>query len=182
MSETYYTANRTDQFIAAAAAGVRDLRSDRLKPYYETEEVPRDEVVERAEESSAYRQENNLPPIARSRFVSQISASDTKGFFILLANQMGLESQYTEDVFEEESEGKLPEIPGLGDTIQKLVRQGFEIDREALDEKYPGAGLSGGESVLHIREEAPTVWGEEDRRIAEKMRRVRTFVRLYEGV
>jgi hypothetical protein len=182
VSETYYAANKTDQFIDMVREGVRDLRSDKLRPYYESEEVSRDEVEERAAASTEFRSDNDLPPISQARFVSQISAAGAKSSFILLANQMGLESRYVEDLYEEESEGKLPEIPGLGDTIQILVRKGFAIDREALDALYPGADLSGGERVFHLREETPTVWGEEDSLVAAKMRRTRTFVRLYEGV
>jgi hypothetical protein len=178
MTDTYYAANKTKQFSDMVKEGVRDLRSKALAPYYEVPSVPDSEISSRYEESADFRSENDLPPVTESSFSSQISKGFGKDTFIQFLGEMGIEIQVTDDLFEDDPGERIPQIPGLTDLIHDLVRMGFEIDTSALMRTFPGLDLSS-EPVLHLREDAPSIWAEEDQTVAARLRKAKTYTRLY---
>ena len=52
------------------------------------------------------------------------------------------------------------------------------IDTAALMEAFPGLDLST-EAVMHLREDPPVTWAEEDSVIASRIRKSKSYSRLY---
>lgn len=175
---TFFAAQKTNEFIQMAKEDVRNLQSDRLSPFYDLDDVSDEGVDERFKASVAFRDENDLPPITESSFSSQISQDFGKDTFVQFLNQKGVESVYEEDLFEDEPGDRVPQIPGLTDLIADLVRQGFVIDTDALMNTFPGLDLSV-EPVKHLREDPPVTWAEEDSVIASRIRKTKSYSRLY---
>jgi hypothetical protein len=176
--ETFYAAQKTNEFIQMVRENVRDLQSDKLSPFHDMNDVPDEEISDRFDASVEFRDENDLPPVTESSFSSQISQDFGKDTFIQFLNQKGVESEFQEDLFEDEPGDRVPQIAGLTDLIADLVRQGFVIDTEALMEAFPGLDLST-ESVKHLREDPPVTWAEEDSVIATRIRKAKSYSRLY---
>lgn len=175
---TYYAAQKTDEFIQMVRENVRNLQSDKLSPFYNLDDVSDEEIGERFEASVVFRDGNDLPPVTESSFSSQISQDFGKDTFVQFLNQKGIESVYEEDLFEDEPGDRVPQIPGLTDLIADLVRQGFVIDTAALMAAFPGLDLSVA-PVKHLREDPPVTWAEEDSVIASRIRKAKSYSRLY---
>jgi hypothetical protein len=167
-----------NEFIDMVREDVRDLQSDSLAPFQEVDDVPEEEAAIRFDESSAFRRDSKLPPVTESSFSSQVSSEFGKDTFVEFLNQKGIESEFVEDLFEDDPGDRIPQIPGLTDLIADLVRQGFAVDTEALMATFPGLDLST-EPVLHLREDPPSVWAEEDSVIAARIRKAKSYSRLY---
>jgi hypothetical protein len=175
---TYYAARKTNEFIEMVRENVRDLQSDNLSPFYDLDDVPEEEVATRFNESVAFRSEHDLPPITESSFSSQISQDFGKDTFIEFLNHHGIESEFVEDLFEDDPGDRVPQIPGLTDLIADLVRKGYVIDTDALMAAFPGLDLST-DPVKHLREDPPVTWAEEDSVIAARIRKAKSYSRLY---
>ena len=179
MTDTYYAAEKTKQFSEMVLENMRNLQSELLAPYYEVEGVSEEEASERFDASVTFRDEADLPAITEPAFSAQLSRSFGQDTFIQFLNEMGIESETTDDLFEDAPGGRLPQIPGLTDLIHDLVtKKGFTVDTEALMEKFPGLDLSS-EPVMHLSEEAPSLWAEEDSVVSRRLRKARTYASLY---
>jgi len=178
MTDTYYAANKTQQFSEMVKEGVRNLRSSKLVPYYEVPAVSGADASARYDASVTFRSKNGLPPVTESSFSSQISRGFGKDTFIQFLNEMGIESQVVIDLFNDDPGERIPQIPGLSDLIHDLVRKGFKIDTSALMRTFPGLDLSS-DPVLHLSEEDPSTWAEEDSVVAARLRKAKTYARLY---
>lgn len=177
---TYYAAAKWKEFLAEVRDGLRDLQSPALAPFYSwAPEVPVREASVRLATSVAYRGANSLPVVSEPDFSFQVSKSSSKAMFSKLVSEMGVESEYVEDMVTETQAGYVPDIHGLQDVISKLIKAGFVVDTEALAARFPNLNLSGG-SVLHINEDGPSSWAEEDSVVLSKMARARKYVKMYQ--
>jgi hypothetical protein len=59
------------------------------------------------------------------------------------------------------------------------VKRGFTVDTDALAIRFPGVNLSGG-TILHLMEDGPSSWAEEDSVVLSKMARARKYVKMYQ--
>jgi len=178
MTDTYYAADKMQQFSEMVKEDVRNLQSSKLAPYYEVPAVSDADASARYAASSAFRSENGLSPVTESSFSSQISRGFGKDTFIQFLNEMGIESQVVDDVFSGDPGERIPQIPGLTDLIHDLVGKGFSINTSALMSTFPGLDLSS-DPVLHLSEEDPSTWAEEDSVVAARLRKAKTYARLY---
>lgn len=175
----FYAAGIQEEFINMVKGDLRDTSSRNLSPFWADSPDPGDdEITERFAASVAFRVANDLLRISEADFVGQIIPDKAHAFFRNFVNEMGIEQEFEEDLFLEAPEGRLPEVPGLTDTIRVLVAKGFEIDKEALEETYPSVDLSE-EEVHHIDEPLPDQFGEEDSIVAGKMVNGRIYAELY---
>jgi len=176
---TLYAAAIQEEFINMVKGDLRYSGSQELAPFWNNAPEPgNNEITERFEASVAFRVANDLLRIGESDFVGQIVPSKSQAFFQDFVDAMGVEREYVEDIFLESPDSRLPEVPGLTDTIRILVTKGYAIDKDALEATYPSIDLSE-EAVLHIDEPLPSQFGEEDSIIAGKMANTRTYTRLY---
>jgi hypothetical protein len=177
---TYYAAAKWKEFLAEVRDGLRDLQSPSLAPFYAwAPEVSSAESAARLKASVDYREDNGLPVVGSPDFAFQVSKSSAKPVFVRIVSEMGVESEYVEDVVPEEQASKIPDIPGLQDVISRLIKAGFTVDTEALAAKFPGLDLSGG-TIFHLNENEPTRWAEEDSVVLSKMARARKYVKMYQ--
>jgi hypothetical protein len=176
---TLYAAAIQEEFINMVKGDLRDSGSESLSPFWADPPEPgNDEVSERFAASVAFRVANDLLRISESNFVGQIIADKAQAFFRDFVDAMGIEREYVEDVFLEAPDSRIPEVPGLTDTIRILIAKGYEIDKDALEATFPSLDLSE-EEVLHIDEPLPALFGEEDSVIAGKMANGQIYTRLY---
>lgn len=174
-----YAARIQEEFINMVKGNLRDSTSQNLSPFWDNAPEPgNDEIEHRFDASVAFRVANNLLRIGEADFIGQILPSKGQAFFQDFVDAMGIEREYEEDIFTESPEERIPEVPGLTDTIRVLIKKGYSIDADALEATYPSADLST-EEVLHIDEPLPDQFGEEDSIIAGKMANGRIYTRLY---
>lgn len=174
-----YAAGIQTEFINMVRGDLRDTNSGNLSPFWADPPDPGvEEVAERFAASVAFRTAHDMLRIPQATFIGQILIDKSKSFFRSFVKAMGIEEAYEEDIFLESPEQRIPEVPGLTDTIRVLMAKGFEIDKEALEETYPSVDLSE-EEVYHIDEPIPQSFGEEDSIIAGKMANGRYYTKLY---
>jgi hypothetical protein len=182
MSDTYFAADKMNTLIAMAKDGVRDLTSDLLKPYWDTvPDLSDEELQEAYDASAAFRDASGITPIGISTFASQAAKATGHQTFIQYLNEMGIESEYTEDVTAEE-QTSLPDLGELTEVVQTLKAKGYEPDPAAMQERFSGmeVPISSG-TVLHLEEPLPSAWADEDDTVASRLARARTYVAQYLG-
>jgi len=175
----FYAAAIQEEFINMVKGDLRNSSSKNLAPFWQDAPDPgNDEITERFAASVDFRVANDLLRIGEADFIGQIIPDKGQAFFQTFVDAMGIEKVYEEDIFLEAPEERLPEVPGLTDTIRILVAKGYEVDKIALEETYPSVDLSD-EEVYHIDEPLLDQFGEEDSIIAGKMVNGRIYTELY---
>lgn len=176
-----YAETQWRNFLAMYSAGRRNLRDpSELSVFYEDIPDVSSEAVNAAYSASlTLRTDKDLPVPDSSTFAAQLSARAAQATFVGIVNDMGVETEYKEDVVPEVVSRFMPNIVGLEDTIQALLRKGFEIDTSGLTDRFPVDVED--ETVLHIEEDAPSVWVEEHHTLRMRRRRAEAYVQSYVG-
>jgi hypothetical protein len=176
-----YAQAKLDDFLLFFGDGLRDTRSDDLSPYYDgAPMVPDDEATQRYKDSVTFRNQNDLPPVGADTFASQLSESNSQTVFRDFVEGMGIEETIVDDLIEESPGITILGLDGLSEVLATLEEKGYAPDYEGVVERFEGLSLpTSDETVLHIDEPFPTVWGEEDSVIAEKLKRSRQYVKDY---
>jgi hypothetical protein len=176
-----YAETQWRNFLAMYSAGRRNLKDpSALSVFYDNiPDMPSDEVSRAFNESVDYRISKDLPVPDSSTFASQISARSAQATFTGIVNEMGVETEYSEDVTSEVVSRFIPDISGLEDTIQELVRKGFKINEASLASRFPVVAED--KTILHIEEKAPSVWVEEQAFLRMRRRRAEAYVQSYVG-
>ena len=172
-----YAAARMNEFLSMVRDGTRDLTSPDLSPFYDNASaVSQEAVADRMDESVAYRTDHDLPPIGEEVFSFQISQGSSRDVFIDFVVDMGIEQEYTEDMYTEEIGAILLALEPLSRVVAALSTKGIEPDQEAVQQEFEDLGIPvESESILHLSEPLPNVYAEEDSIVAEKLRRARVY-------
>ena len=178
---SYYAEAKWRDFIEMASKGLRSLGDPSALAFFYSNipDVPSEDIAARFKESSDYRLANDLPGVGADAFASQLAASSAQATFVSMASEMGVEVEYTEDMVSEVPDQGIPKPDGIEGTIETLIRKGFEVDAEALAARFPIPPPS--DAVLHIEEDPPSTWAEEDPTVTIKRRRAETYVQDYVG-
>jgi hypothetical protein len=182
-----YAQTKLDEFLLFFDDGLRDLRNEDLSPYYAgAPMVPDDESQERYAASQEFRTEEELPPVGADAFASQLSEDGSQTVFQDFVESMGIEEEVVDDITEETAVTTILGFNSLNEVLATLEEKGFTPDYESVQAKFADIDIPVEDAtVLHIDEPFPSVWGEEDSVIAEKLRRSRRYVKEYlelEGV
>lgn len=183
MADTYVAAVKMNTMIAMASEGLRDLSNPTLSPYYAGVAAEgQDALRTRFQESQAFRLANALPPVSESSYGSQASKDGAQETFIRYLNDMGVETEYEEDMFAETVTETLPHMGAISEVIQTLVAKGFTADVAGLANRFPGMNIPvETEEIKHIREPLPTAWADEDSLVERHLARARAYLYAYLG-
>lgn len=180
---TYVSAQKMNELIAMAEKDLRDLSNPDLSPFWSgVPAASQEELEDSFAESSAFREENDLPLNSASSFSIQASKGSAQDTFMNYLEEMGLERTYTEDVTEEAVEEILPEIEELSEVIQLLKTKGFTADISGLAARFKGMSLPvETQTIKHLNEPLPSTWADESFLVARRLARAKTYLRLYLG-
>lgn len=178
---SYYADVQWRAFMAMYRDGRRNLQDpSALSEYYDgVPDVASEEVAARFAASSAYRLKNELPGIPSGDFAAQLSERSSQDTFLRLVSEMGIEVEYVEDISVEEPDQAIPSVAGIAGTVETLIRRGHTIDMAALAARFPVPERDA--TVLHLAEDPPSAWAEEDATLRMKRRRAEDYVQQYVG-
>jgi len=183
VSNTYVSSVKMNTMIAMAEEGLRDLSNPALSPYYAGVAAQGVAALRtRFAEVQAFRLANALPPVSESSYASQASHDGAQETFVRYLNDMGVETEYEEDMFSETVADTLPHMGAIAEVIQTLKAKGFTPDVDGLANRFPGMNISVETvEIKHLREPLPTPWADEDSLVERHLARARAYLYAYLG-
>jgi hypothetical protein len=186
MTKKYYSAQVVEDTISILENDLRNLRSQTLKPYYESDsELSDDALSTKAGESREFRLANGIKTIPTSELVAQIAQTNNRSLFIRLLVASGIELEFVEDLVAEAIGDQLPQLGDVTSFAHSAAAHGTSLSIADIRAKLDVLDIArtaiadADATVYHVLEDAPIAVATEVVEVSQKLDKMHNYVRAW---
>lgn len=171
MVDTYLAQDLATTLIKLAQEDLRDLRNERLSPFYDARSLPLNTFDESLDAANQARTSVGLTELTPQQFAAQITESSR--FFLDFLGAAGLETSFTDDLTED-TQNPLLNIPGVNATFAAKYRDKINLSSPTIASRIGPAIF-----VQHIDDVADLEVADSDPIVRERIRNIHGYLGSY---
>lgn len=171
MVDTYLAQDLATTLIKLAQEDLRDLRNERLSPFYDARSLPLNTFDESLDAANQTRTSVGLTELTPQQFAAQITESSR--FFLDFLGAAGLETSFTDDLTED-TQNPLLNIPGVNATFAAKYRDKINLSSPTIASRIGPAIF-----VQHIDDVADLEVADSDPIVRERIRNIHGYLGSY---
>lgn len=173
-----YAVDALKSFLSVSRLGLRDLRSDDLRPFREGPSVPAGERTARLAAVQTLQAAAQAAPIAADAYAEQ-AGPPSLSFFLDFLAAAGLETTFTVDV---RTADPATVVPALGFRTGFLQERAGALSVPEIRRRLRSRPVSSGRPVQHLQEPLPPVVADTDPYVRRKLTGAREYIGRYLSV